>query len=587
MTESTSASAGGAFLVQESDPMAIFSPEDFTPEDRLIGDVAGRFLRNELLPPVDEIEANDTELMRRLMHRAGALGLLGADIPQAYGGLGLKTSTAALIAEKLNWQQSFALSHEAHTVIATLPLLFFGNHDQKSRYLPKLATGEWIGSFALSEANSGSDALAAETRATLSKDGRHYILNGIKQWITNTAFADLFTVFAEVNDDQFTAFLVERGYGGVSFGAEEKKLGMRGTSTRRVYLNNVPVPVENALEAGKGQYAAFCALNMGRFKLEAGAVGGLKETLALCARYARARHAFGKPLAQFGLVQEKLAEMAGSIFALESMVYRLAGDLDRGFDGIVPESPDASERYHRAAEEYAAECNIVKVIGSEAYSRHTDEAIQIHGGYGYSESFPVARAWRDQRLLRIGEGANEIVRLALVRTLLRRDQQGRLDLLGTARRLVNAPLSAARPRGPLAEIAGASLIARRLALALLLAAYEQLGRGFFDAQEIVAAIADIICAAYALNSVWLRLEKLRRQRHPAYSSASKAGAVIRYDFTQMAAQAGAYAMASLPARPPANVEQMVRRLRRPAANPMQLRRDLAALVIEAGGYFLT
>src|SRR5579862_3568762 len=363
------AAPGGEFLLKDSDPLSIFGPEGFSAEDRLIGQAADTFLRREVVPLVDEIENNDTELMRRLMQRAGALGFLGADIPEIYGGLGLKQTTGALIAEKINPQQSFALTHEAHTVIATLPLLYFGNHDQKSRYLPKLASGQWIGSFALSEANSGSDALGAETRAVLSQNGLYYILNGVKQWITNIAFADLFTVFAQVGG-KFTGFLVERDFSGVSFGAEEKKLGMRGTSTRRVYLNNVHVPIENALEVGKGQYAAFCALNMGRFKLEAGAVGGLKETLALCTRYAGERHAFGQTLSGFGLVQEKLAEMAASVFALESMVYRLAGYLDKAFEGVIADAPDASERYHRAAEEYAVECNIVKVIGSEAYSRH-------------------------------------------------------------------------------------------------------------------------------------------------------------------------------------------------------------------------
>lgn len=578
---------GGAFLIQEADPLSTFSPEDFSPEDRLIGQAASDFLQREVLPHTDEIESNDTALMRTLMQRAGALGLLGADVPTVYGGLGLKTSTATLIAEKLNWQQSFALTHEAHTVIATLPLLYFGNHDQKRRYLPKLATGEWIGSFALSEANSGSDALAAETRAVLSPDGRHYILNGIKQWITNTAFAGLFTVFAQV-EGKFTAFLVERGYTGVSFGAEEKKLGMRGTSTRRVYLSNVSVPVENALEVGRGQYAAFCALNMGRFKLEAGAVGGLKETLALCTRYARARHAFGKPLAEFGLVQEKLAEMAASIFALETMVYRLAGDLDGAFEGIVADAPDASARYHRAAEEYAVECNIVKVIGSEAYSRHTDEAIQIHGGYGYSESFPVARAWRDQRLLRIGEGANEIVRLALVRTLLRRDEQGRLALLKTSRdsRIdVSAPKP--RVRSPLYELATAAQMVKWLALKMLETAHKELGDLFFEKQEIVAAIADIICAAYTLDSVSQRCDKMRRRRHPAYMDAFMTSHVVRYNFTRQAAYAAAYALDSMSVRRRIELDQLIEKLLEPAGSPLHRRRTLANIVIESGGYFLT
>jgi alkylation response protein AidB-like acyl-CoA dehydrogenase len=583
MTDSTNALSGGAFLLQESDPRSTFSPEDFSAEDRLIGQAADSFLRREVLPYTEQIEANDTALMLKLMQLAGAQGLLGADIPRIYGGLGLKVSTAALIAEKLNWQQSFALTHEAHTVIATLPLLYFGNHDQKSRYLPKLASGEWIGSFTLSEANSGSDALAAETHAVLSSDGKHYVLNGIKQWITNSAFANLFTVFAQVSG-KFTAFLVERDYAGVSFGDEEKKLGMRGTSTRRVYLNNVHVPIENAMEVGKGQYAAFCALNMGRFKLEAGAVGGLKETLAVCTSYAGERHAFGKSLIEFGLVQEKLAEMAASIFALESMVYRLAGDLDRAFEGIVADAPDASARYHRAAEEYAVECNIVKVIGSEAYSRHTDEAIQIHGGYGYSESFPVARAWRDQRLLRIGEGANEIVRLAIVRTLLRRDEQGRLALFETAQRLIVSPTFISRPRSWLAPVFRAAQNTKRLALITLLTAHEQLGKDFFEQEEIVARIADIICAAYALESLWLRCEKCKLNRVPSADNVISPARVAAYNFSQQAAHAGTYILDSLRLASSAGLDRLIQRLHRITASPMHLRRELATKIIEAGGY---
>src|SRR5579871_3629738 len=346
---------GGVFLTGDTDPRRIFIPEEFTPEDILIGKTAEDFLRNAVMPAVESIEQGDHALMHSLMQQAGELGLLGADVPEVYGGLGLKQTTGALIAEKINPQQSFALTHEAHTVIGTFPLLYFGNHDQKSRYLPKLASGEWIGSFALSEANSGSDALGMQTRATLSQDGSHYLLNGVKMWITNTAFAQLFTVFAKVDGEKYTAFLVERDYPGVSFGKEEHKLGMHGTSTRRVILDNVPVPLENALEVGKGHYAALCALNMGRFKLEAGAVGGIKETIAVCAAYAKQRRQFGRPIAEFGLIQHKLGEMAARCFALESAVYRLAGLLDCAFEGIVPDAPDAPAHYHRAAEEYAIE----------------------------------------------------------------------------------------------------------------------------------------------------------------------------------------------------------------------------------------
>lgn len=566
--------AGGEFLLTTASP-APFTPEDFSHESHLIGDTADAFLREEVLPQVERIEAGDHALMRELMRRAGAIGLLAADIPEIYGGLGLDMPTSALIAEKLNYQQSFALTHEAHTVIATLPLLYFGSHEQKARYLPKLASGEWIGSFALSEANSGSDALAMQTRATLAPDGTHYRLNGVKMWITNTAFADLFTVFAKV-EERVTAFLVERDFSGVSFGTEERKLGMRGTSTRRVLLDDACVPVENALPVGMGHYAAFCALNMGRFKLEAGAVGGLKEILGVCTAYAKQRRTFGFPIARYGMIQHKLAEMAARTFALESMVYRLAGDLERAFAPILPDDPAAAEYYHHAAEEYAIECDVVKVIGSEAYSQLTDEAIQIHGGYGYTEQFPVARAWRDQRLLRIGEGANEIVRVAIVNLLLRRDKAGRLPLL----------------TAPLPVISGGSGLAirandaKRLAVSLLRLAVDRLGgaAALVEAQEIAGAIADVVCAAYALESVALRMDSLRTSRNtPRMDTVERLAAVATLGHSDAAVQAARYVLDCLGERP-AEITELAERIGRPSGSPMRLRRDLADVVLECGGY---
>lgn len=545
---------GGSFLIADSSP-APFTPEDFSPESRLIGATAEQFLRETVLPHVERIESGDLALMHALMQKAGALGLLGADVPEVYGGLGLDIPTAALIAEKLNYQQSFALTHEAHTVIATLPLLYFGNHDQKSRYLPRLASGEWIGSFALSEANSGSDALAMQTRATLAPDGSHYRLNGTKMWITNTGFARLFTVFAKV-DEKVTAFLVERDFPGVSFGAEERKLGMKGTSTRRVILEDAQVPLTNVLPIGTGHYAAFCALNMGRFKLEAGAVGGLKEILKVCTAYTQERHTFGHPIANYGLIQHKLAEMAARTYALETMVYRLAGDMDTAFRGIDPTVEDAPQHYHRAAEEYAIECNIVKVIGSEAYSELTDEAIQIHGGYGYTEQFPVARAWRDQRLLRIGEGANEIVRVAIVNLLLRREKAGRLPLL-------SAP-------SPTSDM-------KALALSLLRLALERLGSvsALLEAQEIAAGIADVVCAAYARESIALRQAKA--------GTGGKLAAVAILGHAERAVQAARYTLACLESSP-AEITGLIERVAIAPGNPMRLRRDLAEEVLAVGGY---
>jgi alkylation response protein AidB-like acyl-CoA dehydrogenase len=562
---------GGEFLIASSSPVP-FTPEDFSPESRLIGETADDFLRSEVLPQVERIESGDLVLMHSLMQKAGELGLLGADVPEVYGGLGLDIPTAALIAEKINYQQSFALTHEAHTVIATLPLLYFGTPEQKAKYLPKLASGEWIGSFALSEANSGSDALAMQTRATLSDDGTHYILNGMKMWITNTAFASLFTVFARV-DEKVTAFLVERDFPGVSFGAEERKLGMKGTSTRRVILDNARVPVENAMPVGTGHYAAFCALNLGRFKLEAGAVGGLKEVLSVCTAYAKQRRTFGKPLAEHGLVMHKLAEMAARTFALESMVYRLAGDLERAFAPIVPDAPDAAPQYHRAAEEYAIECNIVKVIGSEAYSELTDEAIQIHGGYGYTEQFPVARAWRDQRLLRIGEGANEIVRVAIVNQLLRRDKAGRLPLL-------TAELPTVPGDDSLMMFANT---AKTTALHLLRIANEKLGMaGLLEAQEVAAGIADIVCVAYAQESVALRVARMRADGNPNVAVVEQLARVAGLGHLATLTRAIQNTLWCLEYVSPPDTMPMLDEQSPP--NPMQMRRELAGIVLERNGY---
>jgi alkylation response protein AidB-like acyl-CoA dehydrogenase len=569
-----------------------------TAEDQLIGRTAADFLRHEVLPSVGALEAGDHARMAELMRKAGALGLLGADVPEVYGGLGLSQMTAALIAEKLNPQQSFALTHEAHTVIATLPLLFFGSHEQKLRFLPKLASGEWIGSFALSEANSGSDALAMQTRAVLTPDGAAYLLTGEKMWITNTAFADLFTVFAKVDGEKVTAFLVERGSAGLSFGKEEHKLGMHGTSTRRLILDGVRVPLENALEAGKGHYAAFCALNLGRFKLEAGAVGGLKSLLATCAAYGMQRKTFGRPIAEYGLIQHKLAEMCARTFALESMVYRLAHDLDSAFGTVTPDGPDAPAQYHRAAEEYTLECSIVKVIGSEAYSQFADEAIQIHGGYGYTEEFPVARAWRDQRLLRIGEGANEIVRLAIVNTLLRRDRAGRITVLDAGRRISGQLMRSEMPNpqmfdDPIDALAAMGRDITDCALFLLHQAVEHLGDGLAEQQEIAAGIADLVCLAYCLQSVALRCRKLASNPPVRFDAMLLAAEAVGQWAGEESHRAARYVLDSLPGledladwrdEPFTGIRNLLDRLIRRDTSPAALRRRLAKAVVERGGY---
>lgn len=575
---------GGAFLIEGPNADHVFIPEEFGAESRLMAQTADEFLRKEVLPHTERLENHDLVLMHRLMQKAGELGLLGADVPEIYGGLGLDVPTCALLAEKINWQQSFALTHEAHTVIATMPLMFFGNHAQKSKYLPKLATGEWIGCFALSEAGSGSDALGAQTRAALYDDGTEWVLNGTKAWITNTAFASLFTVFAKVDGERFSAFLVERDTPGVSFGKEEHKLGMKGTSTRRVILDDVHIPAENLIgEVGKGHYAAFCALNMGRFKLEAGAVGGIKETISACAEYAEQRKQFGRPIASFPLIQAKLGEMCARLFGLESAVYRLAGLLDGLFHGIDPTAVDAPARYHRAAEEYALECGIVKVVGSELYSWATDEGIQIHGGYGYTEEFPMARAWRDQRLLRIGEGANEIVRINIVSTLLRRAKMGRLDLTQAMKQThrLNAADVCAVPDGP--ELAARL---KSSALILLGEAQDAFGSNLLEEQETVAAIADIIAAAFVAESMWVRASKLEGARSVGASLAEDAAQYYTESALLDAQRGTDLILAHLPGdnrRELAGTLNALFTSYRPA-DLIAVRRRLAAAVLEKQGY---
>src|SRR5215471_11733694 len=424
---------GGGFLIEDSTPADIFTPEDITEEQRMFAAAAEEFLRKEVIPSEDRIYAKDWSAHRELMQKAGELGLLSIDIPEKYGGLGLNKVSSAIVGEQFDLQASFAGTQSAHVNIGTLPLVFFGTEQQKQRYLPRLATGEWIGAYALTEPHSGSDALAAKTRAVLSPDGRHYVLNGQKMWITNGSFADLFTVFAKVDGEKFTAFLVERSPGLIS-GHEEKKLGIDGCSTTTLMLEDCRVPVENVLgEIGKGHKIAFNVLNIGRLKLGARSVGTMKLALGQSLQYAKERHQFGRPIASFGLIKQKLAEMAIRAYVGETILYRTLGTID---DALAQVDKDDPAQVLRVLEQYAIECSIIKVWASEALGYVVDEEVQVFGGYGYSRDYPAERAYRDARISRIYEGTNEINRIVIATQLLRRAGAGELPLFEAGKRVL-------------------------------------------------------------------------------------------------------------------------------------------------------
>jgi alkylation response protein AidB-like acyl-CoA dehydrogenase len=508
---------GGEFLLREVEPAQVFTPEDFGSEDLLLAQAAEEFIRGEVLPQNEAIEKQQEGLTVSLLKKAGELGLLGADLPEAFGGLGLPKTTSTLIAEKMSLQASFAVSWGAHVGIGTLPILFFGTPEQKQKYLPRLAKGELIAAFALSEANCGSDPLSARTRATLAPDGKHYLLNGEKMWTTNAGWADLFIVFAKVDGEKFTAFIVERGFPGVSVGREEHKLGIKGSSTRRVILDNAQVPVENVLhEIGKGHHVAFGVLNIGRFKLAAAALGGCREALTIATRYAKDRQQFGQPIANFGLIKHKLAEMAIQIYALESTVYRTAGMLEEVFHGTDPLAPDANAQYREADEEYPVECAILKVFGSEVLDYVADETVQIHGGFGYTEEFPAAQIYRDSRINRIFEGTNEINRLLMLDQLMRRALKGKLPGLMEAAQAIRAELNQPQmptpdPVDPIEAIGKYIVNAKKAILMTAGMAVEQVGMEMEEKQEIVGHLADCLIQLYAMESAWLRTRKLQQK----------------------------------------------------------------------------
>lgn len=487
-----SSARGGSFLLSPVGSVPVMAPEFFSPEQRALYETASRFSREEVLPKAERIEAKDFALLKELVRKAGEVGLLGVDVPEAYGGSGLEKTTSLLVAEAKSMLGSWSVTFGAQTCIGTLPIVFFGTEAQKQKYLPKLASGEWVSAYALTEAGSGSDALGAKTRAVKSADGKHWVLNGSKQYITNAGFADVFIVFAKVDGNLFSAFIVERGTPGLTIGLEEKKMGIRGSSTCPLIFEDAKVPVENLLgEVGRGHKIAFNILNLGRLKLGAGVAGGMKLHLGGAAAYVADRKQFDTPLVRFGLTREKLARMLADSYAVESMAYRTSGHID----ALIAQGTETLA----AIEEFAVEASILKVMGSELACRLVDDAVQLHGGAGYIEEYPVERAYRDVRINRIFEGTNEINRMLVSGMLLKRAMKGQLGLFDGG-------------EGKVAAADAHVEHLKQLALLCLKAAVEAHGTALESHQVVLASIADIVMDAFALDAMEARNRQLAKTR---------------------------------------------------------------------------
>ena len=509
------AAKGGSFLIETRTPAEVFTPEDLTQEQRQIAATAAQFARKEIEPAVESIEAKEPGVMRGLLAKAAELGFTSVEIPEEYGGMGMDKVSSTVVTDHVAVLASFSTAFGAQAGIGTLPLVWFGTEDQKRKYLPRLASGEWMAAYALSEASSGSDAMNIRTRATLSADGTHYVLNGEKMWITNCGFADLYTVFAKIDGARFSAFLVERTFAGVKIGAEEHKLGIRGSSTCPLVLENCQVPAANLLgEAGKGHHIAFNVLNMGRFKLGVACVGGTRHAVTAMVKYARERKAFGKSIAEFGLIQRKIATSAARLYAAESMAYRTAGMIDAGLAHLGSEVAHDPREIQKRIQEYAVECSILKVYGSEMISYVADEWVAIMGGYGYVEEYPAERFYRDARINRIFEGTNEINRLIITGWLLKRAASGELPLLKAIRSLMDEVMQPPSPdgNGAVNEVLGreGELLAasRKIGLFAAGVASQRFMAALEEQQEIMGDLADIIMQVYALESALVRSRKL-------------------------------------------------------------------------------
>ncbi|AFD08153.1 acyl-CoA dehydrogenase family protein [Solitalea canadensis] len=505
---------GGEFLIKETEAADIFIPEQWDEEQLMIAKTCADFLEAEVYPKLDALDNHEEGLMESLMDKAGELGILGVSVPEEYGGFGKSFNTSMLVAEVIGAGHSFAVAMSAHTGIGTLPILYYGNAEQKAKYVPKLATGEWKAAYCLTEPNSGSDANSGKTKAVLSPDGKHYVINGQKMWITNGGFADIFIVFAKIDDDEnLSAFIVERGFGGITMNPEEHKMGIKGSSTRQIFFNDCHVPVENLLsERGNGFKIAVNILNIGRIKLAGAAIGASKAVVDKAVNYSNERIQFKLPISKFGAIRYKIAEMATKIYAVESAMYRAGQNIDDAYDALVADGMEPGKAKLKSTEQFAVECAILKVYGSEALDYVTDEGVQIYGGMGFSAEAPMDRAYRDSRINRIFEGTNEINRLLTVDMMLKRAMKGELNLMGpaqaVAQELMSIPDFNQEDEGLFAYEKRLIKNIKKATLMAAGAAVQKLMMTLGKEQEILMNIADMASLAYVAESALLRTEKL-------------------------------------------------------------------------------
>jgi alkylation response protein AidB-like acyl-CoA dehydrogenase len=577
------AAKGGSFLLESPSPEDVFTSADLTDDQKLIGQTAEEFVLKEVLPLAKDLENKKPGLMAQLVKKGGELGLMGGGVPEAYGGAGLDKIATTVLTEKLSIYGGFAVTHGAHAGIGTLPIVYFGTEEQKKKYLPKLATGELIGAYCLSEPQAGSDAQNSLTRAELNSEGTHYVLNGQKMWITNGGFADLYIVFAKIDGEKFSAFIVERTYPGCKPGNEEHKMGIHGSSTTPVFLENCKVPKENLLhEIGRGHIVAFNILNAGRFTLGASCVGGSKHVLMTASKYTKERKAFGKQIGDFGLMKEKLAEMAIQIFAVESMVYRSAGNIEAMMSAAAG---DKVAHSMKVLEEYAIESSIAKVYGSEMLDYVVDEGVQIFGGYGFHEEYPVCRAYRDSRINRIFEGTNEINRMLIVQMLMKRAMGGQLALIPAAMKLADeilaGPSFEETPEGVLAEETRVVANAKKMFLQAAGGAVQKFREKLADEQELVAALANVVMEVYAMESCLLRAQKAAAAKgEAAIKTMIDAARVFISDAMERLEHEAKRALAAVHEGDMLTTQMAVLKRfgKRPALDTIALRRGIAAAV---------